>query len=82
MPITMRRLLCVFLCSIAAPSLVRAAGLPEAKPDAVGMDPHQLARLDGLIRQAVAEGKAPGAVCVVGHKGRIVYRKAFGSRDL
>jgi len=66
----------VAIISAGAPAL--AAGLPEAKPESVGMDPKALDRLDGLIRQAIHEGKVAGAVCVVGHNGKIVYRKAFG----
>jgi uncharacterized protein YbbC (DUF1343 family)/CubicO group peptidase (beta-lactamase class C family) len=49
-----------------------------AKPLEAGMDPAALTRIDGLIRKDIADGKIPGAVCIVGHKGRIVYRKAFG----
>ena len=37
---------------------------------------------DRLLQQAITEGKIPGAVLVVGHQGRIVYRKAYGFRAL
>lgn len=40
------------------------------------------ADLDAAINQAVQQGKIPGAVLVVGHRGRIVYEKAYGSRAL
>ncbi len=38
--------------------------------------------LDGILQAAVNEGNIPGAVLLVGHNGKIVYRKAFGSRSL
>jgi uncharacterized protein YbbC (DUF1343 family)/CubicO group peptidase (beta-lactamase class C family) len=38
--------------------------------------------VDAIMQEAVAEGNIPGAVALVGHNGRIVYRKAFGWRSL
>lgn len=38
--------------------------------------------LDATIEKAVADGKMPGAVLVVGHQGRVVYRKAYGNRSV
>ena len=38
--------------------------------------------LDPLMEKAVADQNIPGGVLLVGHNGRIVYRKAFGSRSL
>jgi len=40
------------------------------------------ADLDAVINQAIREDKIPGAVVLVGHNGRIVYRKAYGYRAL
>jgi uncharacterized protein YbbC (DUF1343 family)/CubicO group peptidase (beta-lactamase class C family) len=40
------------------------------------------ADLDALIDQAVRDNRMPGAVLVVGHKGQILYRKAYGNRAL
>lgn len=59
-----------------------AAGLPEARPQAAGMDPRALSALDGLIEKAIQDGQTAGAVCIVGHNGKIVYRKAFGHAAL
>lgn len=44
--------------------------------------PVQLGNVDGVINQAISEGNVPGAVLVVGHNGKVVYRKAYGSRAL
>jgi uncharacterized protein YbbC (DUF1343 family)/CubicO group peptidase (beta-lactamase class C family) len=38
--------------------------------------------LDAVVDAAIREGLIPGAVLVVGHDGRIVHRKAYGSRAL
>src|SRR5271163_1356694 len=42
----------------------------------------RLAVLDPIINNAIAERQTPGAVLVVGHDGRVVYRKAYGSRAI
>jgi uncharacterized protein YbbC (DUF1343 family)/CubicO group peptidase (beta-lactamase class C family) len=41
-----------------------------------------LAQVDSVINQAVADGNIPGAVLLVGHDGKVVYRKAYGYREL
>lgn len=38
--------------------------------------------LDTAINQAIEQGRAPGAVLIVGHNGQVVYRKAYGKRAL
>jgi uncharacterized protein YbbC (DUF1343 family)/CubicO group peptidase (beta-lactamase class C family) len=40
------------------------------------------AGIDAVINQAIHDNRMPGAVLVVGHKGGIVYRKAYGNRAL
>ncbi len=42
----------------------------------------RLAVLDPIINDAIADHQIPGAVVIVGHDGRVVYRKAYGSRAL
>ena len=42
----------------------------------------QLSGVDSIIRQAIADGNIPGAVLVVGHDGKVIYRKAYGERAL
>ena len=37
---------------------------------------------DNVVQEAVERGDVPGAVLVVGHGGKIVHRKVFGSRAL
>ncbi len=38
--------------------------------------------IDSLVDEAVAKGRIPGGVVLIGHNGDVVYRKAFGSRSL
>ncbi len=40
------------------------------------------AAADQQINQAVKEGTIPGAVLLIGHDGKVVYRKAYGERAL
>jgi uncharacterized protein YbbC (DUF1343 family) len=40
------------------------------------------AALDRVIEQAIEQGRMPGAVLLVGHEGKVVYRKAYGQRAL
>jgi uncharacterized protein YbbC (DUF1343 family)/CubicO group peptidase (beta-lactamase class C family) len=40
------------------------------------------ANIDEMMNAAVAHGDIPGAVVLIGHNGKVVYRKAFGMRSL
>jgi len=42
--------------------------------------PDRFAPLDAVLQNAVAKRLAPGVVCIVGHNGIPVYRKAWGYR--
>ncbi len=57
-----------------------AAAFGQTAP--TGMNAAKLARIDAIVQKDIADKKLPGAVVVVGHKGKIVYRKAFGKRAL
>ncbi|MCW5958556.1 MAG: DUF1343 domain-containing protein [Pyrinomonadaceae bacterium] len=63
-------------------AFANAQSLPIAAPNTVGMSAEKLNHIDGLVEKAIADKKMPGAVVLVGHKGKIVYRKAFGNRAL
>ncbi|HEV2288706.1 MAG TPA: exo-beta-N-acetylmuramidase NamZ domain-containing protein [Candidatus Acidoferrales bacterium] len=41
-----------------------------------------LSVLDSILNDAVAHDEIPGAVLLVSHRGRVIYRKAFGYRAL
>jgi uncharacterized protein YbbC (DUF1343 family)/CubicO group peptidase (beta-lactamase class C family) len=42
----------------------------------------KLDQIEQLVLADIADKKLPGAVVIVGHRGKIVYRKAFGNRSL
>jgi len=42
----------------------------------------RLAPVDAIVKNAIANGHAPGAVVVIGHQGKVIYRKAFGNRSM
>jgi uncharacterized protein YbbC (DUF1343 family)/CubicO group peptidase (beta-lactamase class C family) len=42
----------------------------------------RLSAVDAVIEQSIHEGTIPGAVLLIGHNGRVVYRKAYGERSL
>jgi len=66
-------LFCAFLFSVAAFSQISLDSRLAV------LDP---VILDSIINDAIAERQIPGAVLIVGHDGRVAYRKAYGSRAL
>jgi uncharacterized protein YbbC (DUF1343 family)/CubicO group peptidase (beta-lactamase class C family) len=56
--------------------LFTAAGFCEAPLDS------RLTVLDPIINDAIFQQQIPGAVLIVGHDGRVVYRKAYGKRAI
>jgi len=44
--------------------------------------PRLHAVLDPIMENAVADHQIPGGVLLIGHNGRVIYRKAFGWRSL
>jgi uncharacterized protein YbbC (DUF1343 family)/CubicO group peptidase (beta-lactamase class C family) len=72
--------LCVFAGILSLS--IYSQGLPLAAPQTVGMNPAKLAQIDDLVNADIKDKKLPGAVVLVGHKGKIVFRKAYGNRSL
>jgi uncharacterized protein YbbC (DUF1343 family) len=58
------------------------ATLPTASPSSVGLSPAQLAYIDQAVEAEIAKKQLPGAVVLVGRQGKIVWRRAYGSRAL
>ena len=73
-------LICVYLCSSV--DKTPAQGLSVAAPQTVGMNAAKLDQIDALVASDIAAKKLPGAVVLVGHRGKIVFRKAYGNRSL
>jgi CubicO group peptidase (beta-lactamase class C family) len=73
------------LCPAAALSQPRhfPSGTHEvyiAKTDGVRSD--LLKNIAPIIEKSISNGKYPGAVVLIGHKGKIIYRGTFGNRRI
>lgn len=55
-------------------------GLPVASPRPKLTAISRLKAIAPLVEQAIRKGETPGAVVLIGHDGKIVYRRAFGTR--
>ncbi len=73
-----------FLLCVCAAAVCGVVGqtLPVAPPLSVGMNAAKLNQIDELVEADIKDKKLPGAVVLVGHKGKIVFRKAYGNRSL
>jgi uncharacterized protein YbbC (DUF1343 family)/CubicO group peptidase (beta-lactamase class C family) len=72
---------CVLSLLIAHQSLAAIpASLPRVAPAAVGMSAARLAEMNAVIDQSIARKEMPGAVVLVGRRGRVVWRKSYGAR--
>ena len=58
------------------------AQVPVARPESVAVSSGRLAHMDAIITAEIANKHLPGAVVLVGRKGRVVWRKSYGSRAL
>ena len=71
---------------LSALATVLAAGLPLSAVVTPQEDSRELTKRLGLIETTVREGirkkELPGAVVLIGHRGKVVYRRAFGHRSL
>jgi uncharacterized protein YbbC (DUF1343 family) len=68
--------------ALASPAATVTAALPIVLPDSAGMSARVLDRIDATVFAAIARGDAPGAVVLVGRRGRVVFRRAYGRRAL
>jgi CubicO group peptidase (beta-lactamase class C family) len=51
---------------------------PEVAPELAGFDAGRFARVDSVMRDALADGAAPGAALVVGRHGKLVRLRGYG----
>ncbi|HYV36319.1 MAG TPA: serine hydrolase, partial [Gemmataceae bacterium] len=56
--------------------------LPQLAPEALGLSPEALAKIDTAVKEALSRGDAPGVVVVVVHRGAVVFRKAYGNHTV
>ena len=69
-------------CMFAGASGAGAVTAQKTKKPAADLIRQKLAAIDPIVKEAIRTGNCPGAVVVVGQKGRVIYRKAFGHRAL
>lgn len=72
----------ILLVLVLGASTSTKAALPEARPESLGLDGAKLARIGEVIASAIEKGEVPGAVVLVGRRGKIAYAKAIGRRAI
>ena len=60
----------------------RTGAVPRVTPTPRVANDSRLGDVDSVIEQAIAKDEIPGGVLLVGSHGRIVWRKAYGSRAI
>jgi CubicO group peptidase (beta-lactamase class C family) len=77
MKFLVRQTLALFLALIAL-SGCGPASSKTSKPEDAGLSGKHLRLLDGMINDAIARKDFPGAVLLIGRKGKTVFHKAYG----
>ena len=75
-------MLMAFLSAFCAASAVQDQVELASKTSPLQTSDVRLSGVDAIIQQAIADNNIPGAVLVVGHDGKVIYRKAYGERSL
>ena len=66
---------------VAVVSVAAAEGLPNAKPEEVGLSSERLGRVTEMLRANIAANEIPGAVLLIARQGKIAYFESFGLLD-
>lgn len=69
-----------WLVFLAACSPAVADDPPHPSPEAAGLSAAVLGKIDGTVSRAIEAGTVPGAVVVVGRRGKIGHAGAYGRR--
>jgi uncharacterized protein YbbC (DUF1343 family)/CubicO group peptidase (beta-lactamase class C family) len=59
-----------------------SAASTESAPLALGLDPDRLARINGLVAEAIAAGEMSGCVVAIGRRAGTAWLAAFGDRQV
>jgi uncharacterized protein YbbC (DUF1343 family)/CubicO group peptidase (beta-lactamase class C family) len=77
----MRKVVFFLLAVVTVRAVSLGAGLPPAPSTApAGLSEEALRTLPEIVEEAIQAGECPGAVVLIGHDGKVVYRRAFGNR--
>ena len=68
----LKKLILIFACCLLPVAFAEAQGLPLAFPAQVKMSAERLELIDAEVEKAIADKKLPGAVVIVGRRGKIV----------
>jgi len=71
----------VLAVALLLATAVRAAPLPEAEPDQVGMSAERLQRITTIFKKGIEAGDMPGVVIMIARGGKLVYQEALGMQD-
>jgi CubicO group peptidase (beta-lactamase class C family) len=72
-----RKILCLLTLSLA--TLVSRPIYPQSLTSA---QPSSFAAIDAIMEEAIARRDIPGGVVLIGHNGKVIYRKAYGWRSI
>src|SRR5581483_5043091 len=61
--------------------VARAAELPRAAPEDVGLSSERLQRVGTMLQGAVHDHAIPGAVLLVARHGKVAWLQSVGERD-
>ena len=82
----LKRLLIVILSLALSPLFSAAAPTPEktstTSKASTSASQYDWKNLDRVIADAIADKECPGAVVLIGHHGKVIYKKAYGRRSL
>src|SRR5258705_9092989 len=70
------------LLILAFTTVIVGVELPVVRPERVGMSAGQLSLIDKVVDEDISQRHLPGAVVLIGRKGQVVWRKAYGARDV
>src|SRR5579863_4238207 len=77
-----RRLLCLSLLFPLTQQKLLIAQHPRPVSTHTVETRSSLAAIDSIMQEGVAKEEIPGGVVLIGHNGKVIYRKAFGWRSL
>ena len=72
----------ICVSAAAAQGSAAAVSSPDPAGAKVASQAPDFSHVDVLIEDAINAHKLPGAVLVIGHKGSVVYHRAYGNRKL
>jgi CubicO group peptidase (beta-lactamase class C family) len=65
-----------------SPQIANKIIFPTATPESAGMSSEILEKIDIVITEAINLGQIPGAIVLIGRKGKAAFKKVYGNRSL